>query len=230
MTGGIDGTARVWGTNGALLDISRSFNSPVVSVGFAPDGQSEVGIDDSGKGVAYGQAQVPVSLLGQDGPGRRAMYALDGLSIATVAGSTVRLWEPYGEARLSGIHKSAAAATAVAFDPTGTLLASGGADGDVVIQKAHGGPIRSRNLGAAVVALAWAHNGTLLMGAKDGTIHLSVMQAPRRRGVFSRMARRSWVLRCATTAWRSRQRARTATSASGIPRRPRMLKVHPGRA
>src|SRR5258708_20690314 len=101
------------------------------------------------------------------------MYAPDGLSIATVAGSTVRLWEPYGEARLSGIHKSAAAATAVAFDPTGKLLASGGADGDVLIQKAHGGPLRSRNLGAAVVALAWAHNGTLLMGAKDGTVHLS---------------------------------------------------------
>jgi WD40 repeat protein len=101
------------------------------------------------------------------------MYALDGLSIATVAGSTVRLWEPYGEAQLSGIHKGAAAATAVAFDPTGTLLASGGADGDVLIQKAHGGPIRSRNLGAAVVALAWAHNGTLLMAAKDGSVHLS---------------------------------------------------------
>ncbi len=173
VTGGIDGTAHVWATNGALLDISRSFNSPVVSVAFSPDGQSEVGIDDSGTGIAYGQAQVPVNLLGQEGPGRRAMYAPDGLSIATVAGSTVRLWEPYGEARLSGIHKSAAAATAVAFDPTGKLLASGGADGDVLIQKAHGGPIRSRNVGAAVVALAWAHNGTLLMAAKDGTVHLS---------------------------------------------------------
>jgi len=173
VTGSNDGTARVWGLNGALIDISRSFNSPVVSVDFSPDGQSEVGIDDSGKGIAYGQSQVPVSLLGQDGPGHRAMYARDGLSIATVAGSTVRLWEPYGEARLSGIHKSAASATAVAFDPTGKLLASGDTDGDVLIQKAHGGPIRSRNLGAAVVALGWAHNGTLLMGAKDVTIHLS---------------------------------------------------------
>src|SRR5258708_19032572 len=101
------------------------------------------------------------------------MYAPDGLSIATVAGSTVRLWEPYGEARLSGIHEGAAAATAVAFDPTGKLLASGGADGDVLIQKAHGGPIRSRNVGAGVVALAGAHNGPLLMAAKDGTVHLS---------------------------------------------------------
>jgi WD40 repeat protein len=174
VTGSIDGTARVWGTNGALIDISRSFNSPVVSVAFSPDGQSEVGIDDSGKGIAYGQAQVPVNLLGQDGPGRRAMYAYDGLSIATVAGSTVRLWEPYGEAQLSGIHRGATAATAVAFDPTGHLLASGAADGNVLIQKAESGvPVRTRNVGAAVVALAWAHNGTLLMAAKDGSVHLS---------------------------------------------------------
>ena len=174
VTGGIDGTARIWGIDGALLDVSRSFNSQVVSVAFAPDGQSEVGIDDSGKGIAYSQAQGPVTFLGQDGPGHRAMYAFDGLSIATVAGSTVRLWEPNGEARLRGIHKFAAAATAVAFDPAGHLLASGAADGNVLVQKPESGvPVRTRNIGAPVVALGWARNGTLMMAAKDGTVHLS---------------------------------------------------------
>jgi WD40 repeat protein len=174
VTGSIDGTARVWSTNGVLTDISRDFNSPVVSVAFSPDGQNEVGVDDGGKGVVLGQAQTSISLLGQDGPGHRVLFAPDGLSVATVAGSTVRLWEPYGDSRLRGIHTSAAAATAVAFDPNGLLLASGGTDGDVVIQKAtHGGPLRTRNLGAPVVALAWANDGTLLMGAKDGSVHLS---------------------------------------------------------
>lgn len=174
VTGGIDGTARIWGTDGALLDVSRSFNSQVVSVAFSPDGQSEVGIDDSGKGIAYSQAQGPVTFLGQDAPGHRAMYAFDGLSIATVAGSTVRLWEPNGEARLRGIHNFAAAATAVAFDPAGKLLASGAADGNVLVQKGESGvPVRTRNVGAPVVALGWARNGTLMMAAKDGTVHLS---------------------------------------------------------
>jgi WD40 repeat protein len=173
VTGSIDGTARVWNLDGVLTDVTRGFDSRVVSVAFSPDGQGEVAIDDGGKGIAFGQAQIEVDLLGQDGPARRALYAPDGLSVATVAGATVRLWEPYGEARLRGIHRSAPAATALAFDPSGTLLASGGADGDVVIQKARGGTIRTRNLGAPVVALAWAHNGTLLMGARDGTAHLS---------------------------------------------------------
>jgi len=174
VTGSIDGTARVWNTSGVLTDVMRAFDSPVVSVAFAPDGQGEVGVDSGGKGVAFGSAQLEVDLLGQGGPGRRALYAPDGLSVATVAGSTVRLWDPYGMARLRGIHKSAAPATAVAFDPTGELLASGGADGDVLVQKARqGSPIRTRNVGAAVVALAWARDGTLMMAAKDGTVHLS---------------------------------------------------------
>jgi WD40 repeat protein len=173
VTASIDGTARIWNLDGVLTDVMRGFNTSVVSVAFSPDGQTEVGVDDSGMGIAFGAAQSPIHLLGQNGPGVRAVFAPNGLSIATVAGSTVRLWEPYGEARLRGIHKSADPATALAFDPTGKLLASGGADGDVLIQKAHGGPIRTRNIGAPVVALAWAGNGTLLMGAKDGTVHLS---------------------------------------------------------
>ncbi|HEV7641473.1 MAG TPA: hypothetical protein VGO39_11450, partial [Gaiellaceae bacterium] len=173
VTGSIDGTARVWRTDGGLTDVTRGFNSPVVSVAFSPDGQSEVAVDDGGKGIAFGTAQSSIDLLGQDGHARRVLYAQDGLSIATVAGASVRLWEPYAEAPSRGIHNSAAAATAVVFDPTGKLLASGGADGDVIVQKAHGGPLRTRNVGAPVVALAWARDGTLLMGAKDGTVHLS---------------------------------------------------------
>jgi WD40 repeat protein len=173
VTGSIDGTARVWSTSGGLVDLSRGFGSPVHSVAFSPDGQSEVGLDDGGKGIVFGLSQLSVDLVGQVGPGRRVIWSPDGLSVATVAGSSVRLWEPYGEARLRGIHKSAAAATAVAFDPSGKLLASGGADGDVLIQKAQGGPIRTRNVGAPVVALAWSSDGTLLIGAKDGTVHLS---------------------------------------------------------
>jgi WD40 repeat protein len=174
VTGSIDGTVRVWNTSGVLTDMTRGFGSSIASVAFSPDGQSAVGVDDGGKGIVFGTAQLPIDLLGQGGPGQRVMYAQDGLTVATVAGSTVRLWEPYGEARLHGIHKSAAAATAVVFDPSGALLASGGADGNVLVQRARSGrPVRTRNLGAGVVALAWARDGTLLMAAKDGTVHLS---------------------------------------------------------
>jgi len=174
ITGSIDGTARVWSVNGGLTDL-RTFDSQVVSVAFSPNGQSAVAVDDGGRGLVFGTAaQIPIDLLGQSGRARRALFAPDGLTVATVAGSSVRLWEPYGEVLLQGIHKGAAAATAVAFDPAGKLLASGGADGTVFIQKAESGvPVRTRNVGAPIVALGWASDGTLMMAAKDGTVHLS---------------------------------------------------------
>jgi len=103
---------------------------------------------------------------------RSAFFSPDGLTVATVSGSTARLWDPYGEPVLRGIHKGTVAATAVAFDPSGRLLASGGTDGQVIIQRAHGGPLRMIGLGASVTALSWARNGVLLAAAKDGTVRL----------------------------------------------------------
>ncbi len=80
----------------------------------------------------------------------------------------MRLWEPYGEPWFRGIHRSSAAATSVAFDPTGKLLASGDANGDVLIQRVHGGPLRTLHFGSPVVSLAWARDGMLLIGARTG--------------------------------------------------------------
>jgi WD40 repeat protein len=153
--------------------MTRGLDSPVVAVAFSPDGQTEAAVDDGGKGITFGTGQLEVGLLGQEGPGRRVMFAPDGLTVATVSGSSVRLWEPYGESRLRGIHNGPTPATSVVYSPDGKLLASGGADGDVLVQKAQGGPVRTRNIGAAVVTLAWARNGTLLMAAKDGMVRLS---------------------------------------------------------
>jgi WD40 repeat protein len=113
-----------------------------------------------------------VPLLGQPGPGRAAVFAPDATSVATVSGSTVRLWEPYGEPRLQGIHTSAQAAAAITFNPTGKLLASGGTDGVVFVQEAAGRPLRTLPIGSPVVALGWSTDNTLLIGAKDGTLHL----------------------------------------------------------
>ena len=172
VTGSIDGTARVWSTTAGLIDVVRYFTSPVLDVAFAPGGQSMVGIDRSGTAVTFGSGQLGVPLLGQGGTGRAAVFAPDATSVATVSGSTVRLWEPYAEPRLQGIHKSAQAAAAITFDPTGKLLASGGTDGVVFVQQAAGRPLRTLPIGSPVVALGWGTNNTLLIGAKDGTLHL----------------------------------------------------------
>jgi WD40 repeat protein len=172
VTGSIDGTARVWSTTAGLIDVVRYFTSPVLDVAFAPGGQSMVGIDRSGTAVTFGSGQLGVPLLGQGGTGRAAVFAPDATSVATVSGSTVRIWEPYAEPRLQGIHKSAQAAAAITFDPTGKLLASGGTDGVVFVQQAAGRPLRTLAIGSPVVALGWGTNNALLIGTKDGTLHL----------------------------------------------------------
>ena len=171
-TGSIDGSVRVWSATTFVPVDLRLLSGPVVSVAFAPDGQSIVAADSTGRAMAFGPAQLQMELVGQKGTMRKALFAPNARTVATVAGSSVRLWEPYGEPWFRGIHKSAAAATSVAFDPTGRLLASGDAAGDVLIQHAHGGPMRTLQFGSPVVSLAWARDGVLLVGAKDGTAHL----------------------------------------------------------
>ena len=94
-----------------------------------------------------------MELLGQKGTMHEALFAPDARTVATVAGSTVRLWEPYGEPRLRGIHKHTAAATSVVFDPTGKLIASGDANGDVLVQRVHGDPVAPCDIGAPIVSL-----------------------------------------------------------------------------
>ena len=171
-TASVDGTVREWTPADGLVDVIRGFTSGVVSVAFSPDGQSAIGLEGNGRAEAFGGAQLEVPLLGVTGSARSAAFSPDGTTAATVSGDGVQLWEPYGEPRLRGIHRGAAAATALAFDPAGAVLASGDAGGTVTLQKAHGGPLSSFGVGAPVVGLTWASNGTLLAAGADGALHL----------------------------------------------------------
>jgi WD40 repeat protein len=103
---------------------------------------------------------------------RMAVFAPDGTTVATVGGSTVRLWEPYGEARLQRVGGSKAAATGVSFDPTGQLIAGGNIAGSLVVQRADGGTVRTLAIGSPVVATSWAGNGLLMAAGRDGRVHL----------------------------------------------------------
>jgi WD40 repeat protein len=170
-TGSTDDTARIWSITGVLLNVIPWATTSVVAVAFAPDGQSLVVASSDGSATTTG-GHFTQHLVGQGGAMRMAVFAPDGSSVATVAGSTVRLWEPYGEPLLRTIRSSPAAATALSFDPSGRFLASAGAAGKVVVQPAQGGNARTLPIGAPVVATAWAHNGVLLAAGSDGTIHL----------------------------------------------------------
>jgi WD40 repeat protein len=178
-TASTDDTARIWSVTGVLVNIVPWSTTAVVSVEFAPDGQSLVAASSDGTASTTGDAQVTQHLVGQGGAMRMAVFAPDGTTLATVAGSTVRIWEPYGEPRLRAIRNMSGGATSVSFDPTGRYLASGGANGTVVVQRAHGGRLRTLRVGSPVVATAWASNDVLLVAARAGDVRLFAGAAAR---------------------------------------------------
>ena len=171
-TGSVDGSVRVWSTTTYRTVDSRLLSGPLVFVSFSPDGKSIVAADVTGRAITFGHGQEDIELLGQKGLMRRVLFAPNARTVATVAGGTVRLWEPYGEPWLGSVHRFTAPATSVVFDPTGKLIASGDANGDVLIQRSHGKPLHWLHVDSPVVSLAWAQDGMLLVGAQDGIVHL----------------------------------------------------------
>jgi WD40 repeat protein len=171
-TGGIDGTSRLWRLDGVLADIQRLRRASIVSLNFARDGQSLVSASSDGSAMTSGFYQETQYLYGQGGPMRAAFFSPDGTTVATVSGSTARLWEPYGEPVLRRLHASPAAATSVAFNSGGTLLASGSANGRILIERAHGGEVRTIKLRSPIESLSWGRNGLLLAATGNGTVEL----------------------------------------------------------
>jgi WD40 repeat protein len=226
-TASTDGTVRVWSTTTGLTDVIRGFTSPVVDVAFSPDGLSGVGVEGNGREITFGVGQVQTPLDGQIGSAHGAAFAPDGLTLATAIGTSVRLFEPYGEPRLNGIHKHDAAATSLAFDPTGKLLASADASGTVVVQKAHGGPVRTFAAGAPVVALGWAANGTMLVATGDGTLHVRAGNGSQESGTI-----RSGASKLVAAALRADGRVAASGASDGVvtlwdvKTRARLLDVH----
>ncbi|MFL5926641.1 MAG: hypothetical protein ACJ77E_06875, partial [Gaiellaceae bacterium] len=171
-TGSVDGQARVWNLAGTLVGIIDGATSSIVSVAFSPNGQSVVAASSDGNAITWGPGQVKQFLVGQHGPLRIAVYSPDGATVATAGADSVRLWEPYGEGRFRGIHAFKASATAITFDPSGRYLASGGADGTVVVERTGGRPVRTLTTGSPVVALKWARDNNLLVAGRDGNARL----------------------------------------------------------
>jgi WD40 repeat protein len=170
-TGDHDGTTRVWTVAGSLEDEFQSA-SAVVSVAFAPDGETLVSANSDGTATVWGTKQEAIELVGQRGGMRMAAFSPDGNSVVTVAGTTARLWDPSGERLLRRVHRFTAPASAVAFDHSGTLVASGAANGALLVQPLDGGSAAALSIGAPVVSINWADDGLLLAAGRDGVLHL----------------------------------------------------------
>lgn len=76
-TGSVDGSVRVWSTSTFGLLDKALLSGPVVSVAFAPDGQSTVAADNTDRAITFGPAQGQMELLGQKGAMHEALFAPD---------------------------------------------------------------------------------------------------------------------------------------------------------
>jgi WD40 repeat protein len=165
VTGGADGTVRVWdvatgGPVGAPLGLTISDGNPA-----NPGNDSRPRVGDSGaaaEGASDSRSDAVAAVA----------VSADGRSVAAAAGPAVQVWKAADG--VPGPRLGLAADVgALAFAPSGNLLAAGDAGGALRLLPLTGGPALAAQAGAAVRALAFAPGGELLAsGDAAGSVRL----------------------------------------------------------
>jgi serine/threonine protein kinase len=184
-----EGEVEIWDVASRRLElVPEQANGDVVSVAFSPDGGSVVAANDS----PFGSSEVVLvnvtaigsyrSAFKQRRHMRQVAWSPDGSYIASAGAEPVaRIWDARS-LHLIGVLGLPSEASALAFSPDGALLAVGcrSAQGSVmpgyvtVWESATGRKLWSQAAhGNGVVAVAFAHSGTILAsGGNDGAICL----------------------------------------------------------
>jgi WD40 repeat protein len=132
VSGGIDGTVRLWDTSGkAIGQPFKGHEGSVNSVAFSPDGKTIVsgGIDGTVRlwdtsGKAIGQA-----FKGDEGSVNSVAFSPDGKTIVSGGDDgTVRLWDTSGKAIGQPFKGHEGSVNSVAFSPDGKTIVSGDED------------------------------------------------------------------------------------------------------
>jgi hypothetical protein len=175
VSGGDDGTIKLWQQDGVLLKTISSDQFRVNSVDFSPDGQKLVSAGDDGTIKLWQQDGTLLTTIKSD---RRIVnsvnFSPDGQKLISGGDDgTIKLWQQDGSL-LNNITSNQRIVNSVNFSPDGQKLVSGGDDDTIKLWKQDGTlliTIKSNQL--IVNSVNFSPDGQkLVSGGDDGTIKL----------------------------------------------------------
>ena len=180
-TGGVSGGGRLWNWRaGRPLERLR-VDDPVGSIVFSPRGERVALLSKNGNVDVFERAsgqRIDLQNLLKGQPATRAVaFAANGSTIAGATDDgTVWVVDLASRPRLvTTLPGSGDGARSIAFNPSGMLVASGGADGSVTLSSPLGGPPVAVLLGheGPVTSIAFDETGrTVVTASADGTVRV----------------------------------------------------------
>jgi WD40 repeat protein len=167
VSGGQDGTVRLWDSNGkAIGSPFKGHQGDVAAVAFSPDGQRIISAGEDGtvrlwnsKGKAIG-----FPWQGHEGYVYSVAFSPDGQRVISAGeDGTMRLWDSEGKLIGSPLKGHDGPVISVAFSPDGQRIASGGMDDTLRLWDSNGKAIGSpwQGYGRATVTLNSFTNGVI---------------------------------------------------------------------
>jgi WD40 repeat protein len=161
LTAGRGGTLELWDVGGARRATLVQARGAAAVAAWSPDGKAlAVGGGGAEGGVSLWAAETGAErrLEGHAGPVKFALFAADGRSLVTAAGTETKAWDVAGGAeRLTVPNQSPVIALAVT--PDGRSLAVGAADGQLRLWDVREGPRRATLQGSSTLVTSVAFSG-----------------------------------------------------------------------
>ena len=182
VSGGADGTVRLWTLDGkAAAEPFKGHRGSVWSVAFSPDGTRIVSGGEDGTVRLWmldGKA-VAEPFKGHVGQVRSVAFSPDGTRIVSGGeDGTVRLWMLDGKAAAEPFKGHVGQVRSVAFSPDGTSIVSGGDDGTVLLWSVAARTRSALNSCTSPWGLGFLRKGQFWIGCSDRIVLQSASFKP----------------------------------------------------